>query len=181
MNENERKPLRNSRKTERGAKHSPAGMEVRAAPFALSRDLRALADADPSEAPGELRARLLIEFRRHSARKRRMAWLPAAGIGAIAAAILLFVWMPKQPTAVSNPVGQSLLLTAEDTDADFYPLPEADGLPPIENATVVRVQMPLASLQLMGVAVNEVGAAEPIEADILLGQDGLARAVRLVQ
>src|ERR1700693_3544161 len=103
MNENEREPLRNSRKTERGAKHSPSGMEVRAAPFALSRDLRALADADPSEAPSDLRARLLIEFRRRSARRRRMAWLPAAGIGAVAAALLLFVWMPKQSTTVSNP------------------------------------------------------------------------------
>ena len=147
----------------------------------LLKDLRALADADPSEAPSELRARLLIEFRRHSARRRRMAWLPAAGIGAVAAALLLFVWMPKQSNTVSNPIGQPLLLTAEDTEADFYPLPEAEGLPPIENATVIRVQMPLASLQLMGVAVNETAAAEPIQADILLGQDGLGRGVRLVQ
>ena len=147
----------------------------------LLRDLRALADADTREAPGDVRARLLIEFRRHSARRRREAWLPAAGIGAIAAAILLFVWMPKQSTTVSNPIGQSLSLTAEDMEADFYPLPEADGLPPIENATVVRVQMPLTSLELMGVAVNETGEADPIQADILLGQDGLARGVRLVQ
>ena len=181
MNENEQEPLRNSPKTERGAKHSPTGMEVRAAPFALSRDLRALADADRSEAPSDLRARLLIEFRRRSAQRRRMAWLPAAGIAAIAAALLLFVWMPKQPTAVPNRVDQPILLTAEDTDADFYPLPEAEGLPPIENATVVRVQMPLTSLELMGVAVNETGVADPIQADILLGQDGLARGVRLVQ
>jgi hypothetical protein len=110
-----------------------------------------------------------------------MAWLPAVGIGAIAAALLVFVWMPKQSTAVPNPLDQPVLQTAEDTDADFYPLPEADGLPPIENATVVRVQMPLTSLELMGVAVNDVGAADPVQADILLGQDGLARGVRLVQ
>jgi hypothetical protein len=181
MNESEQEPLRNSRKTEPGAKHSPTGMEVRAAPFALSRDLRALADADRSEAPSDLRARLLIEFRRRSARKRRMAWLPAVGIGAIAAALLVFVWMPKQSTAVPNPLDQPVLQTAEDTDADFYPLPDAEGLPPIENATVVRVQMPLTSLELMGVAVNDVGAADPVQADILLGQDGLARGVRLVQ
>jgi len=181
MNENEQEPLRNSRKTERVAKHSPTGMEVRAAPFALSRDLRALADADRSEAPSDLRTRLVTEFRRRSVRRRRITWLPAAGIAAVAAAILLFVWIPKQSTGVSSPVGQPVLLTAEDTDADFYPLPEADGLPPIENATVVRVQMPLTSLELMGVAVNETGGADPVQADILLGQDGLARGVRLVQ
>jgi hypothetical protein len=147
----------------------------------LLRDLHALADADRSEAPSGVRTRLLIEFRRRSARRRGMAWLPAAGIAAVAAAILLFVWIPKQSVTGSNPVDQPLLLTAEDTDADFYPLPEAAGLPPIENATVVRVQMPLTSLELMGVAVNEVGAADPVQADILLGQDGLARGVRLVQ
>ena len=147
----------------------------------LLRDLRALADADSSEPPSDVRARLLIQFRRHSARRRRMAWLPAAGIGAIAAALLLLIGMPKQPAAVSNPAGQLLSLTAEDPEADFYPLPEAEGLPPIENATVVRVQMPLASLELMGVAVNETGGADPVQADILLGQDGMARGVRLVQ
>src|SRR5260370_35463050 len=103
MNENEQEPLRNSRKTERGAKHSPTDMEVRAPPFALSRDLRALADRDRSEAPSDLRARLLIEFRRRSARKRRMAWLPAAGNGGIAAALLLFALSPNESTAAPNP------------------------------------------------------------------------------
>ena len=154
----------------------------------LLSDLRALADADRSQAPSGLQARLLVEFRRRAARKRRMAWLPAAGIGAVAAAILVFLWMPKavfphrpDNPAISSTVIQPLLLTAEETEAGFYPLPEAEGLPPIENATVIRVQMPLASLQLMGVAVNETGVAEPIQADILLGQDGLARGVRLVQ
>lgn len=149
----------------------------------LLRDLRALADADRSEAPSDLRTRLVIEFRRRSVRRRRMAWLPAAGIAAIAAALLLFISVPKQSITASNSADQSLspAATAEDTDADFYPLPEADGLPPIENATVVRVQMPLTSLELMGVAVNETGGADPVQADILLGQDGLARAVRLVQ
>jgi hypothetical protein len=149
----------------------------------LLRDLRALADADRSEAPSDLRTRLVIEFRRRSVRRRRMAWLPAAGIAAIAAALLLFIVVPKQSITVSNSADQSLsaAATAEDTDADFYPLPEADGLPPIENATVVRVQMPLTSLELMGVAVNETGGADPVQADILLGQDGLARGVRLVQ
>jgi hypothetical protein len=149
----------------------------------LLRDLRALADADRSEAPSDLRTRLVIEFRRRSVRRRRMAWLPAAGFAAIAAALLLFIVVPKQSITVSNSADQSLspAATAEDTDADFYPVPEADGLPPIENATVVRVQMPLISLELMGVAVNETGGADPVQADILLGQDGLARGVRLVQ
>jgi len=46
---------------------------------------------------------------------------------------------------------------------------------------VVRVQLPVSSLQLMGVPVSEESADSNVEADLLLGQDGLARAVRLVE
>ena len=63
----------------------------------------------------------------------------------------------------------------------FYALPDSDALPPLENATVVRVQLPLSSLRLIGFPINEDRAAERIQADVLLGQDGLARGVRLVQ
>jgi hypothetical protein len=68
----------------------------------------------------------------------------------------------------------------EETDG-FYPLPEAEALPAVENAMVVRVQLPVSSLQLMGVPVNEESADLSVQADLLLGQDGLARAVRLVE
>jgi hypothetical protein len=64
---------------------------------------------------------------------------------------------------------------------NFYPLPDADELPPIESATIVRVQLPMSSLRLMGLPVSEDRAAEFIQADMLLGQDGLARGVRFVQ
>jgi len=155
----------------------------------LLKDLRALADADPREAPAAVRERSLVEFRRRSAQQRRMGWLPAAGVGAIAAATLIFFLVPKQvpthgtdaPTAISNAAIQPSSANADETDGGFYPLPEAEGLPPIETATVIRVQMPVESLQLMGVAVSDAGSAEPVQADILLGQDGLARGVRLVQ
>ena len=149
--------------------------------WGLAKDFRALADADQSEAPAELRDRLLIEFRRRSTWKRRLHWMPAMGIAAAAAAVLLFMAMPKQFTGVSESPIQFAAAPSDDPDADFYPLPEADGLPPLENATVVRVQMPVTSLELMGVEVNDIGSADSVQADILLGQDGLARGVRLVQ
>ena len=51
----------------------------------------------------------------------------------------------------------------------------------MESATIVRVQLPMSSLRLMGLPVNEDRAAEAIQADMLLGQDGLARGVRFVE
>lgn len=148
-------------------------------------DLRSLAADGPTEAPAAVRERLLVEFRRRAARKRQIARFSAAGLGAIAAAVLLAVWIPQQlrhsPTTAAIQSNPAPAPAADEIDSAFYPLPEAEGLPPIESATVIRVQMPVASLQLMGLPVSEEGAADPIQAEILLGQDGLARGVRLVQ
>jgi hypothetical protein len=51
----------------------------------------------------------------------------------------------------------------------------------VENAMVVRVQLPVSSLRLMGFPVDEERADAAVQAELLLGQDGLARGVRLVQ
>lgn len=155
----------------------------------LLSDLRAVAERGASGAPPVLRERLLVEFRRRSARKRLMARWRATGAAAIAAALLLTLlsgnarrFLGLTP-AERNSTAQSFVqnLVSDATDSDFYPLPEAEGLPPVESATVIRVQMPVASLRLMGLPMHEDGGTGPVQADILLGQDGLARGVRLVQ
>jgi hypothetical protein len=51
----------------------------------------------------------------------------------------------------------------------------------MESATIVRVQLPMSSLRLMGLPISEDRAAEFVQADMLLGQDGLARGVRFVE
>jgi hypothetical protein len=63
----------------------------------------------------------------------------------------------------------------------FYPLPGADLLSPLDYGTVVRVQLPRPALQEVGFPVAGDRMMERVEADILIGQDGLARAVRFVQ
>ena len=62
---------------------------------------------------------------------------------------------------------------------DFIPLvydPE-----PVDRGRVVRVRLPRAALRTFGLPVNEQLSEEPIQADVLLGEDGLARAVRFVR
>lgn len=63
----------------------------------------------------------------------------------------------------------------------FYALPDADIFAPVEDATVIRVQLPRSAMRMVGLPVNEDRASERIRADIVLGQDGIARAVRFVQ
>jgi hypothetical protein len=150
----------------------------------LLEDLRALAEESPREAPQQVEERLVAAFRRRSRRRRLAVWGPVAGIGAIAAAVTLLFWTPQAPHRSLTPEPASAVqadIRSDEIAADFYRLPEADSLPEVENAMVVRVQLPGSSLRLMGVPVAEERDPEAIQADVLLGQDGLARAVRLVE
>ena len=63
--------------------------------------------------------------------------------------------------------------------AGFVALPEAEGLPQLESATIVRVSLPVAALPAYGVAMPDQ-TAESVEAELLVAQDGQARAIRLV-
>jgi hypothetical protein len=168
----------------------------------LLEGLRALAADGPREAGAHVEVRLLAELRRRSRARRRNLWF-TAGAGAIAAAIAVLIWIrpaPSQPVlsvvqpglAVAHPTGAPVPtpspapappapLRGAEVAMNFYPLPDADELPPMESETIVRVQLPMSSLRLIGLQMNEERAGDRIQADLLLGQDGLARGVRFVQ
>ena len=151
----------------------------------LLEGLRALAADGPHEAPIHIEERLKAEFRKQNRRRNLVTWVPALSVAA-AAGIALLLWIrgeapkpaPAPAVAAAHfvaPIGE------EEGDASFYPLPEAEALPAVENAMVVRVQLPASSLQLMGVPVGEESGDSSVQADLLLGEDGLARGVRLVE
>jgi hypothetical protein len=151
----------------------------------LLEDLRALAADGPREAPGHIEEQLRAKFRRRNRRRNLVTWVPTFSVAA-AAVIAFVLWIHSEapkPTSVPAAVAAHAVAPAadEESDASFYPLPEAEALPAVENAMVVRVQLPVSSLQLMGVPVSEERADASVQADLLLGQDGLARGVRLVQ
>jgi hypothetical protein len=63
----------------------------------------------------------------------------------------------------------------------FYPLPYGSGLGLDEGWGLVRVQVPRASLASLGVPVSGGSASDVLTADVVVGQDGLAREIRFVQ
>jgi hypothetical protein len=44
----------------------------------------------------------------------------------------------------------------------------------------VRVEVPVASLPAYGIDISSGAGKGPVEADVLIGQDGFTRAIRLV-
>lgn len=144
--------------------------------------LRALGAEGPREAPAQVEERLVQEFRRVNRRQNLITWVPVLSAAAVLVMALL-LWMHRDQTKplVTAPAPVAAPVMDEEADASFYPLPEAEALPALENALVIRVQLPVSSLQLMGVPISNERADASVDADLLLGQDGLARAVRLVQ
>jgi hypothetical protein len=70
---------------------------------------------------------------------------------------------------------------ATEVTTRFYPLPYGSGLDLDEGWGLVRVQVPRASLASLGVPVSGGSADEMLTADVVVGQDGLARGIRFVQ
>lgn len=58
---------------------------------------------------------------------------------------------------------------------------DAPAAQPLESGQLVRVQVPRAALASLGLPLNAERGNEPVKADVLLGGDGLARAIRFVR
>lgn len=167
----------------------------------LRSDLRVLGHATSAvQTPARVEMRLRQEFRtKHKTMRTRRAAVAATWALAAAAALVVSVswvhWRQDQnrrpvPTATATTPTQHLsaastnsadlgetVVAANDSD-DFTLLP--GSLPSAsEDATVVRVQMQRAALGALGLTVNEEHAADWIQVDLLVGDDGLPQAVRL--
>ena len=62
----------------------------------------------------------------------------------------------------------------------FVELPGAAGLPDFESGQIIRMEIPLTSLPTYGIEILPDAQGSPVKADLLVGQDGQARAIRLV-
>lgn len=64
--------------------------------------------------------------------------------------------------------------------AEFIALPNAPAIDTTEGMDVVRLELPRSAMAAVGYVVSPERASETVEADVVLGADGLARAVRFV-
>jgi hypothetical protein len=64
---------------------------------------------------------------------------------------------------------------------NFYPLPYGSGLGLDEGWEMVRVNMPVSALASLGVPMTNGGpSVHYVKADVVLGGDGMARAIRFI-
>ena len=164
------------------------------------------AEAATFSAPASVEHALLREMANlHRLRRRRIVYCVASG--AIAAALALTVWMTHQ-SASRPPVVAITLQTPQMPQAaapvlaavepavvkhrshvakpaptpqePFIAIPYTLPLEPYERADVMRMDVPVAALIAVGLPMIMADPAALARADVLVGQDGRARAIRLV-
>lgn len=68
-----------------------------------------------------------------------------------------------------------------DLATDFFALTSCPELRCLEGAQHVRVSLPRSSMTYFGLPVSNPGGSDRIDADVFVGVDGVARAIRFVQ
>jgi hypothetical protein len=161
--------------------------------------LRALADHDRErEAPDEVEVRLRKAFRR--ARNRRTAMWSLAAAAAVAAIFLALPREHRAPAVVTKPAPPPELANVVEPPSapqarpvrrrvapkppreiatEFFPL--MDVSLPFERGELLRVIVPASTMRSVGLPVNEERMADRVQADVLVGEEGLARAIRFVR
>lgn len=169
--------------------------------------LKALREADAHlGAPESLEARLRAAHRARTAPRRSYA-LYWAGAAAAAIAMIFMIRASRLPEILPMPevrlpqasapafawkkfdlpaAPKPVLAASRPRPAvqsevsDFMPLPYAPPLTVYDHGQVVRVRLPRTSIRSFGLLVNEDRIGDRIPADVLLGQDGIPRAIRFV-
>jgi hypothetical protein len=109
-------------------------------------------------------------------RKKRVAtWEWAGAAAAVAVLAVGFAWTHR-PAAVDM---AAPAIERAQAASDFVPLPFAEETSAEEQTDVVRVSMPGESLLAMGIPVSSDLLGEQVQADVEIGMDGTARAIRL--
>ncbi len=128
---------------------------------------RVLREWQAPETPAWLEGRLMA---RRDARRRTRFGAALALAAALAAVALLMVRSPAPPAAA----------VAVDEEQPFVPVPNVLPLDSYETGRVVRMDLPVSALLAAGYSLPAADPTATVTADVLLGDDGRAHAVRLV-
>lgn len=125
--------------------------------------------------PAGAREQLAARLGSTPVRRRASRWILVAAAGLAAALVLALIGPFREPPA-GNGIGNQ---SGNHETARFIEIPYVAPLDPRENATIVRMNIRVATLISVGYRVT----ADPdtmVQADVLMGEDGRAHAVRVL-
>ena len=124
--------------------------------------LRALSASESARPSAELEAVLLRQLKR---KRTIISWPLALEVLAAAAIVAIAIFAPHKPAA----------------SEEFIAVPYSAPIGEYERMEVVRVNVPATALAQWGLPIGNVSLGQRVDADVVIGEDGLARAVRFVE
>lgn len=163
----------------------------------LSAGLRAMAAGMAgTEAPYRVEARLLTAFRAQAGNpegiRNRRRWIPAATWAAAVAAMIaigVFLVRDRAPAEVERAAPRNVEVAMLETSSTGFEsaieegyllLPGAAQLGGADGVNILHVELKRSAMMQVGIDVSPERADETVRADVMVGSDGLARAVRFV-
>ena len=141
--------------------------------------LRVLAEETSTAQPSPDLERRLLEELRHARPLRPVRW---GWVAAIAAALVLAFLVPALSTRPAlTPRADSAIAPLAQNDIDaLTPWYFNEGLPEPEAGSVVRIEVLRAAADEYG-AVLPQSSSPYVNAELYVGDDGMARAIRFVR
>jgi hypothetical protein len=70
--------------------------------------------------------------------------------------------------------------TETEVATHFFPLPGSDDFNSLESGQVVRLELPGSALDEIGLPIDVMTSGKSVTADVVIGPDGLAHAIRFI-
>jgi hypothetical protein len=140
----------------------------------LNELFRALGQSDSGTLDQASEDRLRLAFRARQTPQHARRYLLEIAASVLVALGLYFL------SAGGNSVPLERLGKSDITGvSQFVLLPYGQSDVPLEHPVIVRIQVPEGELSRLGVSLPAIPKNARVEADLLVGQDGIARAVRV--
>jgi len=145
----------------------------------LADAMRRMADVAVPDPDPRREAALMRAFDGAHRQPRPARWLRYWPMAALASAAVVLIVAAVNPVRTGRQAPLLSRAAQVEPPNEFIVVPGAAALPPMESGSLVRLDLPVSVLPSLGVTPPSTRASA-VTADLIVGQDGLPRAVRLV-